>query len=52
MTVRLVDTGWGRELTDALSVDTSKFRVTCPFIKVGALDRLLSLNPGLVRPEA
>ena len=46
MTVRLVDAGWGTELTDALRADASALRVICPFIKVGALDRLLSLNPG------
>ena len=49
MTVRLVDTGWGAELTDALRADASALRVICPFIKVGALDRLLSLNPGSVQ---
>ena len=46
MTVRLVEAGWGTELTDALRADASALRVICPFIKVGALDRLLSLNPG------
>ena len=49
MTVRLVDTRWGAELTDALRADASALRVICPFIKVGALDRLLSLNPGSVQ---
>ena len=49
MTVRLVDAGWGTELTDALRADASELRVICPFIKVGALDRLLSLNPGSVQ---
>jgi len=44
MTVRLVDVGWGAELTDALRADASKLRVITPFIKAGALDRLLSLN--------
>ena len=46
MTVRLVDAGWGAELTDALRAGASALRVICPFIKVGALDRLLSLNLG------
>ena len=49
MTVRLVDAGWGTELTDALRGDASALRVICPFIKVGALDRLLSHRPGKVR---
>ena len=49
MTVRLVDAGWVTELTDALRADASALRVICPFIKVGALDRLLSHRPGKVR---
>ena len=49
MTIRLVDAGWGTELTDALRADASALRVICPFIKVGALDRLLSHRPGKVR---
>ena len=49
MTVRLVDAGWGTELTAALRADSSEFRVVCPFIKAGALDSLLSLNPGSVQ---
>lgn len=47
--MRLVDAGWGRELTDALRADNSELRLISPFIKAGALDRLLSLNPGKVR---
>ena len=42
MTIRLVDAGWATELTNALRDGASKLRVICPFIKVGALDRLLS----------
>ena len=49
MTVRLADAGWGTELTDALRAGASSLRVICPFIKVGALDRLLSLNLGSVQ---
>lgn len=49
MTVRLVDAGWGAELTAALRADNSEFRVICPFIKAGALDRLLSLNPAVIQ---
>jgi len=44
VTVRLVDAGWGRELTDALRADAGELRVISPFIKAGALDRLLSLS--------
>tara|TARA_R110002110_G_scaffold305242_2_gene519284 strand:+ start:5230 stop:6426 length:1197 start_codon:yes stop_codon:yes gene_type:complete len=49
MTIRLVDAGWGAELTNALRADASELRVISPFIKAGALDRLLSLNPGKIR---
>lgn len=49
MTVRLVDAGWGAELAAALRADTSEFRVICPFIKAGALDRLLSLDPANIQ---
>lgn len=49
MTIRLVDAGWGRELTEALRADASEVRIICPFIKVGALDRLLSHRPSNVQ---
>lgn len=49
MTVRLIDAGWGAELTAALRADTSEFRVICPFIKARALERLLSLNPASIQ---
>lgn len=49
MMVRLVDTDWGRELTDALRADTGQLRVISPFIKAGALKRLLSIKPDKVR---
>jgi HKD family nuclease len=42
MTIRLVDAGWGKELTNALRADTSELKIICPFIKSGPLDRLLS----------
>lgn len=45
MTIRLVDAEWARELTDAVRADPSKLRIICPFIKSGALDRLLSRRP-------
>lgn len=49
MTIRLVDAGWSDELTAALSADKSELRVICPFIKAGALDRLLSLKPASIQ---
>lgn len=49
MTVRLVDSGWAGELTDALRMDASELRVISPFIKAGALRRLLCLNPRKIR---
>jgi len=45
MAVRLVDTAWGKEFTDALRVDASQLNIICPFIKVGSLGRLLSEHP-------
>lgn len=48
MTGRLVDKEWGSELTIALRADNSALRIICPFIKAGALDRVLSCRPGEV----
>jgi hypothetical protein len=48
MTLRLVDTGWGTELTDALRADKCTLRIVSPFIKDGALKRLLALKPKTV----
>jgi hypothetical protein len=45
VTLRLVDAGWGAELNGALQADTSALRIICPFIKLGALERLLALGP-------
>jgi PLD-like domain len=45
VTLRLVDSAWSTELTDAARADTSALRIVCPFIKTGALDRLLALRP-------
>ena len=47
--IRLVDAGWGRELTAAIRADPSEVRIVCPFIKKGALERLLSHRPGDVQ---
>ena len=44
--IRLVDAGWGRELTAAIRADPSEVRIICPFIKKGALEYLLSHQPG------
>ena len=49
MTIRLVDVGWGKELIEALRADASEFKIICPFIKAGALDRLLSTRPKLIQ---
>ena len=47
--IRLVDAGWGRELTAAIRADPSEVRIVCPFIKKGALERLLSHRPDDVK---
>ena len=47
--IRLVDAGWGREIADALASDATEFRIICPFIKVRALDRILSHRPKAVQ---
>lgn len=41
MKLRLVDSGWGHLLSDALHTDHSKVRVICPFIKERAARRIL-----------
>ena len=45
MTLRLIDSGWATEMTEALRADASELRIICPFIKTGALERLLSHRP-------
>ena len=47
--IRLVDTKWDIELTKALHADASELRIICPFIKAGALERLLSHQPNDVQ---
>ncbi len=49
MTIRLVDAGWATELTEAVRSDPSELRIICPFIKVGALNRLLSYQPSRIQ---
>jgi len=43
--IQLVDAGWDVEFVEALRLDSSELRIICPFIKVNALDRLLSHHP-------
>lgn len=45
MTSRLVDGNWTKEFAEALNDDASELRIICPFIKAGALQRLLQHNP-------
>jgi hypothetical protein len=45
MAIRLVDARWGEELQDTLRADASTLRIVSPFIKSGAIDRLLALRP-------
>lgn len=47
--IRLVDTGWDSEMTTAIQTDPSEVRIICPFIKEGALERLLSYRPRNVK---
>ena len=49
MTVRLVDSGWDEEFTKALLDDSSELRIICPFMKVGALQRLLRHHPSNIQ---
>ena len=49
MTFRLVDGNWDEEFTEALCDDASELRIICPFIKVGALQRLLRHSPRRVQ---
>lgn len=41
MAIRLVDSGWAQELGRALEVEHETVRVVCPFITMGAAERLL-----------
>lgn len=47
MSFRLIDTGWSKVLVDAMQHDHAAVRLVCPFIKQGAVERLLaSVRPG------
>ena len=45
MTIRLIDGGWDEEMTRAVIEDSSELRIICPFIKEGAIQRLLQHQP-------
>ena len=47
--IRLVDAGWGQELTEAICADSSEVRIICPFIKKDALECLLSHRPSNIQ---
>ena len=49
MTVRLVDKGWDEEFVSARRKDAAGLVIICPFIKDGALSRLLNSNGGTIR---
>lgn len=49
MKTRLVDSGWLAEISEALGADASELRITSPFIKFGALRRLLSAKPSTLK---
>ena len=49
MTTRLVDSGWSREIAEALRADAGELRIISPFIKLGALQRMLSAKPKAVK---
>ena len=44
----LVDAGWSREIADALRTEAGELRIISPFIKAGALTRLLAAEPKTV----
>lgn len=45
MTIELVSDDWETILHDAVSTERSRLRVVCPFVKRGALERLLDAGP-------
>jgi phosphatidylserine/phosphatidylglycerophosphate/cardiolipin synthase-like enzyme len=48
MTTRLVDSGWNAEFVSALSADSSYLRIISPFIKTGAIERIISKHPNSI----
>lgn len=47
--LRLVDKEWGKEISNALRADTSELRIICPFIKKGAIERILKYCPDKIQ---
>ena len=47
--LRLVDKEWGREISNALRADASELRIVCPFIKKGAIRRILEHSPSKIQ---
>ena len=47
--LRLVDKGWGKEISDALRTDASEIRIICPFIKQVALERIFDHTPNKIQ---
>ena len=45
MTSRVVEVGWASEFEEALELDADEFLVVSPFIKSGALAKLLANPP-------
>ena len=46
---RFVDKEWGKEISDALRIDASELRIICPFIKKGAIERILEHHPSKIQ---
>ena len=49
MAIHLIGENWGSQLETAIAADPSELRIVCPFIKVGALERLLQHRPSDVQ---
>lgn len=45
MTTRFVDLGWSQEIDEAVRLDSNELIIVSPFIKLGALRRILSHRP-------
>ncbi|WP_164779932.1 phospholipase D family protein [Mesorhizobium sp. M7A.F.Ca.US.011.01.1.1] len=49
MTTRFVDKGWSQEISQALHTEADELRIISPFIKVGAVHRLLIARPKVLK---
>ncbi len=50
MSFRLIDSGWEKELDEALNANHASIRIVCPFIKRGVANRLLKYGrPKLIQ---